>query len=140
METCVVCEDKEIVIKERKGWSSQLSPSGLISGWYFSEVTEVMSSGCRFHTLTPSAAPAAIAAPSAVVSDIEGLTTQEKYSQLGINTCTVWQVQLALEMGDMAKIYIVIYRLADVLLKSNLCLIILFFKGYKIKLLKWTIF
>ena len=49
-------------------------PSGLIWGSNFSDVTSLRSSGLRLHTLTPSAAPAAIAAPSAVVSGMDGFT------------------------------------------------------------------
>lgn len=49
-------------------------PSGLIWGSNFSDVTSLRSSGLRLHTLTPSAAPAAIAAPRAVVSGMDGFT------------------------------------------------------------------
>lgn len=49
-------------------------PSVLICGSDFSDVTSLRSSGCRLHTLTPSAAPAAMAAPRAVVSGIDGFT------------------------------------------------------------------
>ena len=44
-------------------------------------VSVVMFPSCsssRLHTFTPSAAPAAMAAPSAVVSGIDGLTTRTK--------------------------------------------------------------
>lgn len=49
-------------------------PSVLIWGSNFSDVTSLRSSGLRLHTLTPSAAPAAMAAPRAVVSGIDGFT------------------------------------------------------------------
>lgn len=49
-------------------------PSGLIWGSNFSEVTSERSSGFKLHTLTPSAAPAAMAAPRAVVSGMDGFT------------------------------------------------------------------
>lgn len=49
-------------------------PSVLIWGSDFSDVTSLRSSGFRLHTLTPSAAPAAMAAPRAVVSGIDGFT------------------------------------------------------------------
>lgn len=49
-------------------------PSGLIWGSDFSDVTSLRSSGLKLHTLTPSAAPAAIAAPRAVVSGMDGFT------------------------------------------------------------------
>lgn len=54
--------------------SSSVLPSGLIWGSNFSDVTSLRSSGLRLHTLTPSAAPAAIAAPRAVVSGMDGFT------------------------------------------------------------------
>ena len=52
-------------------------PSGLIWGSNFSDVTSLRSSGRRLHTLTPSAEPAAIAAPSAVVSGMDGFTEKQ---------------------------------------------------------------
>lgn len=54
-------------------------PSGLIWGSNFSEVTALRSSGLRLQTLTPSAAPAAMAAPRAVVSGMEGFTATRKW-------------------------------------------------------------
>lgn len=59
----------------RTNQQQQLSvPSVLIWGSNFSDVTSLRSSGLRLHTLTPSAAPAAIAAPRAVVSGMDGFT------------------------------------------------------------------
>lgn len=49
-------------------------PSGLICGSNRSHVTAVKSPGFRLQIPTPSAAPAAIAAPRAVVSGIDGFT------------------------------------------------------------------
>lgn len=54
--------------------NSLVRPSQLIWGSNFSDVTSLRSSGLRLHTLTPSAAPAAMAAPSAVVSGMDGFT------------------------------------------------------------------
>lgn len=59
-------------------------PSELIWGWYVSEVMSGRWSGLRLHTSTPSAAPAAMAAPRAVVSDMFGRT--------GRNTETIYRV------------------------------------------------
>lgn len=57
-------------------------PSVLICGSDFSDVTSLRSSGFRLHTLTPSAAPAAMAAPRAVVSGIDGFTVGYNASSL----------------------------------------------------------
>lgn len=56
------------------GGGGLAAPSVLIWGSNFSDVTSLRSSGFRLHTLTPSAAPAAMAAPRAVVSGIDGFT------------------------------------------------------------------
>lgn len=57
------------------------SPSGLICGWYVVDVPAGSCAALRFHTLTPSAAPAAMAAPRAVVSGIAGFTGQQRSRQ-----------------------------------------------------------
>lgn len=55
-------------------WRRLGIPSVLIWGSDFSDVTSLRSSGFKLHTLTPSAAPAAMAAPRAVVSGMDGFT------------------------------------------------------------------
>lgn len=52
------------------------SPSGFICGWYVVDVLTGRWSTLRSHTFTPSAAPAAMAAPRAVVSGMAGFTGQ----------------------------------------------------------------
>ena len=50
-------------------------------------VSVVMFPSCsssRLHTFTPSAAPAAMAAPRAVVSGIDGLTTKTKEEEMAV--------------------------------------------------------
>ena len=79
-------------------------PSGLIWGSDFSDVTSLRSSGLRLHTLTPSAAPAAIAAPSAVVSGMDGLTVVTAPSLL------TWVCHL---LANSANYILIIVKLAN---------------------------
>lgn len=72
--------------RRRWRWRRRLGvPSVLIWGSDFSDVTSLRSSGFRLHTLTPSAAPAAMAAPRAVVSGIDGFTVGYNVSCLPSN-------------------------------------------------------
>ena len=71
-----LCLTQEVLNMQNMRSSSV--PSGLIWGSNFSDVTSLRSSGFRLQTLTPSAAPAAIAAPRAVVSGMDGFTGDDK--------------------------------------------------------------
>ena len=77
---------------------SDLSPVGVIAGVYVSDVMEVRSAGLRLHTAMSAAAPAAIAAPRAVVSGIDGHTVERRAH------CRETGTLHRLEMGQMGSI------------------------------------